>query len=339
MKRLALLLILAISLTATFSCKTIYTVPVEKLQTVENQIPIETSSILVVNRANREYTKTLDLIALQKYFIDNRLNGDTLIYSSQANKIATISMADALYKNDFKVVIDTLTFNEIKKSNDHNYKITPVLSSAQMLYLYSIHGIEHALVLEAMATRISTTTERANEQGDSYLLNVKGEYGVYWSFYDLKNQRKIFSLKNNDAIYWGSEGYNIKNILKQLPTFYQMNIEIAYVSGEDTAKKIIPSWTKTECVLFLIKGNEDLVLKEKAKNFKWKEIYDYYHKLLPEKRYNASLNKLYHNLAVCQEMMGNQDKALELINKSLQLKYTHQSFFYRSELLKSLNNN
>ncbi|MGB0975600.1 MAG: DUF6340 family protein, partial [Prolixibacteraceae bacterium] len=146
----------------------------------------------------------------------------------------------------------------------------------------------------------------------------------------------IFSLKSNDAIYWGSEGYNVKNILKKLPTFYQMNKDIAYVSSEDTSNKIIPSWIKTECVLFIVDKNDPVLIQPKAKKFQWKEVYDYYQKLLSNQKYQSSQNRIYHNLAVCQEMMGNTDNALELINKSLQIKYTHQSNFYRDELINSI---
>lgn len=336
MKKLTLLFILILAFATFNSCKTTYLVPVEKLQTKVNQISLEDHSILVVNRANRAYTQTLDSTQIEKFFIDNKLNGDTLIYSRLSNKLATLSMADQLYKNNFKVLVDTITFDNESKRSHQIYEVTPALSSVQMLYLYSTYGIQHALVLEGLATHIISSPERSLEVQNNYILNIKGEYGVYWSYYDLINQKKIFSLKSNDAIYWGSEGYNVKNILKKLPTFYQMNKDIAYVSSEDTSNKIIPSWIKTECVLFIVDKNDPVLIQPKAKKFQWKEVYDYYQKLLSNQKYHSSQNRIYHNLAVCQEMMGNIDNALELINKSLQIKYTHQSNFYRGELINSI---
>ncbi|QZT38141.1 DUF6340 family protein [Halosquirtibacter xylanolyticus] len=325
---------LLIILLGMFSCKMTYNIPIEQLGETSSKIPLEDETVLVVNRGNNFLSKSLDSLTIQSFFLSHKLTGDTIINSDISTTIATQSMADQLYHQNKEVVLDLNSFKNDTTTQDSTQIIKAPLSEAQMLLLYSQYRVPKALVLEGIITQINSTVFDSQYSMKLKNLEVAGKYIAVWRYYDLVQNKVLFTTKKQASLYWNSEGYNLNTILKAIPPFYQINGNLAYVSSEDIAKKITPKWEKSSRNFFFLnkKYEQELIIPQ-VKKFEWGKVLTYFKKCLESGEYNSNKYKVFHNMAICEEMMGYPEKAMELIDQSLNLRYSYPSNFYKQQLL------
>ncbi|MDC1105596.1 DUF6340 family protein [Prolixibacteraceae bacterium] len=325
---------LLVLLLGTISCKMTYIIPIEQIGDTKNRIPTEDQTVVVVNRGNNYLSNTLDSLTIQSYFLSHKLIGDTIINSDIVTDIATQSMADQLYNQNKEVILDLSTLRKDIKTNDSTQIIKPPLTEAQMLLLYSQHRVPKALVLEGIITQIQSTVYDSEYSMKLMNIEVTGKYVAVWRYYDLEKRKVLFTKKKEASLYWNADGYNLNTLVNRIPPFYQINGNIAYISSEDISKLFEPVWNKTtRNFFFLNKKYEEEQIVPQAKDFKWKKVFKYYQECLNSDEYKTDAYKIYHNLAVCSEMMGNQTRALELINHALSIKNSYPSSFYKRQLI------
>ena len=138
----------------------------------------------------------------------------------------------------------------------------------------------------------------------------------FWSGYDLKKVRPVFSIIKTDTIRWDKyEGpYQVIGTPK-LPQRKDAVMSAAYIAGEKSANYLIPHWINVDRMYYR-SGHVDLkAIPELVKNNNWLEAAKLWKKQTNSENKNIAAKCMF-NMALAYEMSDQLDAALEWAVKS-----------------------
>ncbi len=138
----------------------------------------------------------------------------------------------------------------------------------------------------------------------------------FWSGYDLKKVRPVFSIIKTDTIRWNKyEGpYQVIGTPK-LPQRKDAVMSAAYIAGEKSANYLIPHWINVDRMYYR-SGHVDLkAIPELVKNNNWLEAAKLWKKQTNSENKNIAAKCMF-NMALACEMSDQLDAALEWAVKS-----------------------
>ncbi len=130
-----------------------------------------------------------------------------------------------------------------------------------------------------------------------------------WSFYDAKKEQLLARQTIIDTLYWD-------NMVGKIPPKPEAIALAASVCGENFSKNFVPGWEKVYRSMVLNKHDDFIKAARLAQNSEWDKAQQLWevHKNDPNMAIRFAA---FYNLALCNEMQGNIDEALENITKAM----------------------
>jgi hypothetical protein len=157
---------------------------------------------------------------------------------------------------------------------------------------------------------------------------------AYWRIYDLHARKVVADYLFRDTLTWENHDFIPVTIGNQLPGFFSSASYCGYLTGEEYAKKIAPSWMDEERLYFHTGSKEMRSAAEFASKNLWLDAAAHWQRVLQNPKVKPAIAaKAAYNMAVANEMSGNFDIALDWLDKSAQFYSLPEEPWYRKILM------
>lgn len=138
-----------------------------------------------------------------------------------------------------------------------------------------------------------------------------------WTIYDPMTQKILLDEKKLDTIQAVERDYSLEYLLmKKMPKRNEIFDIVSFSIGKEMANTITPNWTKVSRVYFDNGTPEMRKANLWIKQQKWNYAIDQYEKVIKNDKHKA---RAQYNIAVMYERLGQINKALQAIDKSINI--------------------
>ena len=212
-----------------------------------------------------------------------------------------------------------LLLNSINYDQNFN-SITP-LQRTTVEELCNTYDVDAVLSLDHIAAK-SDVSEHYNS--DWFTAVMANRYETLWSIH-YPNKIGATAVHFKDSLFWESESYNRARALEALPDRQDALIDGALMVGQNSAKRFVPYWEKSDRYFFdsnnkLMKQGMDSVYVKS-----WTGALENWEQVFNSTKNMKLRAEAANNMAIASEILGDYDKALE---------YTQISFdIFSSQLM------
>ncbi len=211
-----------------------------------------------------------------------------------------------------------LEINSVNNSSDFfNVQILSTENTKKLSEKYNANVI---LSLDRLKVN-DQVTEYYSEDYATYYTTLEARLESQWSLHYPGNSQ-YGSITFRDTLFWDGESKSRQKALSQLPDRAAALFDAAVYVGNNTVKRIIPQWEKTDRYFFsssnksMKQGYDSLVYKN------WKSAISIWEEALPQSKISTKA-LLSHNIAVVYEILGDIDNSISYAQKSME--YFEQS--------------
>lgn len=292
--------------TLSTSCTEKLYTTLDVLRPAKVTFPVEADKLLVINNSATqpaEYGHKTELLNGQPKNV--RINTDSLslfCVSALAEEISD--------KYFFKKVV--LLQNSANNTNTY-FSLKP-LAPDTVKNLCSKYDVNVVLSLDRIKV-IDKLTEYylgASVYIDKpFVAGLDVNYETIWTLHYPPEDPKSSSLVFKDTLYWESESNDQRYIQKGLPDRYDAIIDGALYAGRNTVKNIVPWWDKADRYFFVSDNKQMKQAMDSIYVKNWDAAIGTLKDILSKSKNKYIKAKAANNLAICLEISGNVDDALD----------------------------
>ena len=312
MNKICFLFVAILTSLVFFSCRSLRIIEIETYNPSAITFPSDVKTIMIVNNSAQQPD------GIGHHYISKK-NGDSLI-SVSADSMAYYfcmslgkAIAESPFFSDVRICDDTLRMDSL-------FYYVKQLSVNDVNLLCSEYGVDALIVLDKL--HFMTTyynKELVFLNGNALTVEISGELRALWP-----EQKEAYKIPFQDSLSWiiDEEDYYNNNDIKDLLIQNDIVTAMLYISelvGQKIHSSVVPHWTTDNRWYYTSLSSDWKEGTAYATADKWAEA-----EKLWEPLYNKTNNwkhkaRLSSNLALCNEMTGNFDKASEYATISYNL--------------------
>lgn len=319
-----------------------------QLKKISVELPIQpkiklTDSIQSFTLMNRSLTRMHKRYipdSLQVELYRENFNTDYIILDSLTSDTTINALGDLLFESVRYDVVIPLEHN-IYRSPRLDYKETPSpLDWDQVSEICDSYNTDALIVLENQAILNKTKYIRQNrfdeytyEQYLYHMAFIDNYSRSHWRIYYPKKKEIIVDVILQDSLFWQSENTNLNKTFEKLPSAYNSVITSGIKSALNFCDLIAPQWKSSNRYYYLFKDQNIDISEKLAEENNWEDALNNWLEYV-ESGSKAKRGKIMMNIALCYEMMGNLDEAVNWAYRSLNTSYREITNTYYKALLK-----
>ena len=293
-----------------FACTSLRNLEVEIAVLPQFPIADDVQSLVLLNRSmNRNFTN-LSADTLEKIFINQKMDLDSLFCDSIAADTVIHVAAQALFNSGrFDVVIPTVHNIDRDDYDD-------ILSPLSINYIDEVcksYNVNAVLVLESFSEQLASKYYyRPLESSDLnfYDSTTDLSYKSDWRLIRPDNSKPAIRFQICDSIFWKANSNSLKNLYEQMPSIKEALIGGGTASGLKMASYISPDWVNQIRNYYVTGKTEIDAAIPLIKENKWEEASAIWTKYATVNS-TKTRSRVEFNLALASEMTGNVDLAIE----------------------------
>ncbi len=245
------------------------------------------------------------------YSVNNEIFLDTANYSKDIAEAAYLGFCSAIEEH---YPADTIPMLRLPQSiGDSNRNIAP-LSWEKVNTLCKMHNSDILVSLDDISIFNNYETWL---DGDEYngMADITSFHS--WTIYDPLTEQLIFQETQVDSLQSHESSYSYEILIKhKLPHRDEIMRIVAFAIGENLAKRLAPQW-KTIYREYFNRGNKEMrAAAAKVEEEKWEKALKIWEQIISQ--YNDKHRaRAFFNSAIIYERLGNIEKALSHIKKSI----------------------
>lgn len=243
----------------------------------------------------------------------NKLNDVALASSSvdlsDAAKQMLFGLESSLFEQD---VMEDIQVLEISQNIQKNFYRRSTLSRQSADSLCTLYGTEAVLALNQLVI-FDKQEAYLTDEGDYYAY-LEAYCSASWALY-FKNRSTPYTFSSTDTLVWEKSHINSTLALEGLPAREQALPDMAYYSGEQLGRKLLPQWVQEDRYLYSTKDAEMQAAIQLVRRQRWQDALDAFAAIFRNsKKENLTRASAAANAAVCAEMMDDKKKATNWID-------------------------
>jgi hypothetical protein len=312
------------------SCSSLRNIGIEVSYLPQYPISEDVQSLAIFNRSMSSLFTNHNADSLEKFFINKRMELDTLFMDSIASDTVIKVVAKAMFESGrYDVVIP-------KEKNLYRYNFydldTP-LDNEMVNQFCDDFKVDGILVFEDFIENLKVAYTMTPGVGDYAVYNAATDLASLgdWRLYRKDPAKKVIRFQVADTINWKGYDYAIEPLYRNMPTIKDALVNGGIASGEKMANYICPKWVKQTRYYYLTGKNEiDAAVPLILEN-RWKEAEAIWMKFTGESS-KIVKSKVEYNLALAAEMRNDFDLAIEWGIKSFKTRYSKPAEVYLKTL-------
>jgi len=319
---------------SVFSCTSLRSIEIETAVSPEYPIADDIQSLVLLNRGMNTKFSNIQADSLEKIFVKEKMDIDTVFRDSTAADTVIHVVANALFNSGrFDVVIPEA---HLITRNDTDNVLIPLNINIINEYCKDFN-VDGVLVLESFDERLTTKyfyKVFGSPSDEVYNASTDINFESEWRLYRPQENKPAIRFQVGDSIFWKANSYSLNDLYVQMPHTKEALIGGGIASGLKMAGYISPNWVKHTRYYFLTGKSEIDAAVALIRDNKWEEAAAIWAKYstVNSKRLRS---KVEFNLALAAEMNGNLDLAIEWGLKSFKSTYSNAV----EEYLKILDSN
>lgn len=301
-------LLITITLLVNSCASNLYFTTLDVLKPAEVSFPLQVKSVIVLDNTAKQL-RDMGHIDID---VHNRRTNVSVNATDSAAIFATTSLKDELKAISF---FDKVDFSPINQNPNGYYNSSLSLTDKKVKSICSLYNVDAIIALNEILV-IDTTQQIFTSEGPFYCYldaKVKTKWGIYMP--GLKATSVVFK----DSFLWENSNYDLKDAIKGLPRREDAIVDACILTGSNSAQRMIPRWEKVDRFFFGSKDKTMTAAMDSIKYQKWEKSIELWKSLVEVTKSNTLKYKIYHNMAVTYEIMGNLDEAITYSQKSLQI--------------------
>ena len=293
---------------AFFSCRSINVIDIETYNPSSITFPKEIKTVMIVNNSAQQPDN------VGHSYIDAK---EEISYKS----ISTDSMAYFLCMSLGKALIESPRFDDVRMCDDtirrdsFFYDVRPISPSEVDSYCRD-YGVDALISLDKLFFKTFFFDAR-DFYNKIITVEITGEIKALWP-----GQKEMYSIPFNDSLVWNMEGNNflwsITEVLSESDVKVAMKYSSEYI-GNEMYTSFVPYWTNEKRWYYKNFSSEWKRGTVYAAVEKWDEALNVWMSLYEKTNKWVRKAELSSNIALCYEMIGNFDKAVEYAEVSYNL--------------------
>jgi hypothetical protein len=311
MKRIVLWIISFLPLPVLLSCGSIKSIGVETCHPAAVTFPPGVKTLMLVNNAAQQ-PDGVGHRYIRSHTEDSTLSVPTGGMAKEFCVSLGRYLADAPVFHDVRICEDTLRRDSVF------YDPRP-FSAHRVAELCEGYGVDGLISLERMFFITDVFESRPNDHfvGNSIHLQIRGELRALWP-----SQQEVYAFPFSDSLKWyGTEADDAWDFLAvaEEPDVQEAMRYLLEVVAEKMQRNFVPYWSSeyrwyyTEIASGWKRGSAY------ADAGKWEEALAAWELLLPATTKPRARARLYANMALCHEMTGDFEKAMDCAEQSVRL--------------------
>jgi tetratricopeptide (TPR) repeat protein len=268
----------------------------ETLTPAEYGLPAGTDTTVVLNSSYTPQYDTLDFNVLRNLAEDEQFIIDTLIINNIFNGffyVADQSPVDGLRNSIY-----------VEERGEDTINFLSPLSNSSIDFLLNEFEADAVISLEYYGMDYDYYHQSGEFEDVAYLLLDRF---LLWRIYADEGLIKEFNMR--DTLYYSGYGVNREDAINSLPDITDVVRESFWFAGEKFAAQLSPDWEKTRRSYFW--------LTDEGKD---RSLDPTYLREIAADKQGLSAYKAYFNLSIYSEREGEIEKALEYMNKALEIR-------------------
>lgn len=223
-------------------------------------------------------------------------------------------LKEEIEMTDFFASVDLLLHSI---NNDQNFASISPLQRVTVEELCKTYDADAVLSLDHIVAK-SELQEYYDVDWAQFLAVLETRYEMLWSIH-YPNKVGAIAVQFKDSLFWEANSYNRNRMLESLPDRQDALIDGALLVGQNSAKRFVPYWEKTDRYFFdsnnkLMKQGMDSVY---VRN--WQSALDSW-----KQAFNSTSNvklraEAANNMAIANEILGEYDEALKYAKLSFDI--------------------
>ncbi len=311
----------------SFSSCTVHRMAVDVYRPPEVPLPEKIKRIAVVNRLGEVPDQDIDNL------VEGIFTGKGAFVHRMGAHQATLGLIDFLdYSRDFdelvRVHLNISDTGLTEMPEPLDWELLDIIRNNQdvdalvsLEYLYSTN-------LSYSETRREREQEKKNQvwtntlvynvaMEDKYIAVLKVQVETGWRVYDIRNQRILDEYSGRDSVFWEVDGSSRREALSRLPNRSRAVEEAGFLAGENYATRIVPGWSTVRRT-FLTSGSRLYRgIRKKLKRRLWGDLQEIWERGVASEDPRTKAVAWY-NMAILEEMEGNLDSSVELLEKAVE---------------------
>lgn len=309
-------LLFTVLLLANSCASNLYFTTLDVLKPAEVSFPLQVKSVIVVDNTLKQPHN----IGHTNIDIHGKRTNVTTVITDSASIFATTSLKDELKSISF---FDKVDYSSVNQNPNGYYNPALSLTDKKIKSICDLYNVDAVIALNDIS--VVDTTQQIYTQDGSYYCFMDAKVKTKWSIY--VPQMKTSTVLFKDSFLWENNGFNLKSVLQNLPKREDALVDACILSGTNSAQRMIPRWEKVDRFFFGSKDKTMTAAMDSIKYQKWEKSIELWEKLAEITKSYKLKYKIYHNIAVTYEILGNLDQAVAYSQKSLKI--------YSSELVES----
>jgi tetratricopeptide (TPR) repeat protein len=217
------------------------------------------------------------------------------------------SISEAQVFDDVRLCEDTMR-------RDSVFYDTRLFSKEEVMQICGDYGVDAFITLDKLIFN-TNLTRRVEKYGFFYGRGIEMEaFGELHAYFP--GEREVYSFPFLDSLFWHDEGdYSIYS----KEDFNEAMRYLSSILGEKLNENFVPYWSLENRWYYTSFSSEWKRGTVYAANGKWNEAETVWKTLLQKNKNRKQQARLYSNLALCSEIKGNFNKAIEYAEKSCAL--------------------
>lgn len=310
--------VLAIILTS--SCASTHQITIEILVPGQINVPLQARELVLINRS-LHHDSADDTTSRKK---ESQIVMENIIVREAA--------AGFVHVVNDSPAIDSIRTVDLPPADTMNLVLPPDRRTID-----SIAGSDSSLVLVSLEYFTMSVT-RGKSWRYGYVMEeeqLAAYYGIelavasssFWRTFLPSGEIILDEFWQNDTLLALSEGTDIDQALNNLEDPELLYLEAAYWNGYNYARRVLPHWIKADRFYFKLGSRNMRTGHALAMNSQWTDAAELW-KMETGKPGRSLAAKAWFNLAVVAEILDKLELALELANKSLEVKASGQTRVY-----------
>jgi len=316
MNKISLLFVAILMSLVFFSCSSIRIIEIETYNPSVITFPSEVKTIMIVNNSAQQSDD-----AGHRYM--SKTKGDSLISASADSTAYKFCMSLGKAIAESPLFVDVRFCEDTLRRDSLFYNIKPFTVN-DVDQFCNDYGVDALITLDKIFfNTIYLDKDMAVVYGDVVNVEISGELRLLWP-----GQKEVYTVPFLDSLSWVLEdgGFFIDNITKELLRRSDIKSAMLYISehvGNRVHTSFVPHWSEDKRWFYTSLSSEWKSGSVYAGAVKWAEAQKIWEPLYNKAENWKKKARLSSNLALCNEMTGNFEKASEYAKISYDLFKEH----------------
>jgi tetratricopeptide (TPR) repeat protein len=287
------------------SCSTYKTLEIETFNPAAITFPRYVNTLMIINNAAQQPDSV-------GHKIEDFLNKTISISSDSTAYDLCLSLGESI--SEIRIFDDVRLCDDTMRRDSAFYEIR-LFSKEEVRQICSNYGIDAFITLDKLIFNTNLTRRVENYGfyfGKGIDIEAFGELHVYWP-----GENDVYTFPFRDSLFWYDYTDDVSVYSRK-----DFNEAMRYLSsclGEKLSINFIPYWSADKRWYYTSFFSEWKRASVFAAKRKWNEAEAIWDGLLPKTKNRKQQARLYSNLALCSEIKGDFNKAIEHAEKSCEL--------------------